>query len=74
MLHQRMSDNIHFSKEDKLNALYSLKDIFSLYKTRRPLSRQIYLSDVSGNDGFLVETDTRKEHFHLFRGRVLSLI
>ena len=43
-------------------------------QTRFGVTRQVNLSDVTGNNRFRVKANTRQKHLHLFNGGVLALI
>src|SRR5512134_638287 len=73
-LNQLVSDNITFGKIDERDAIYTIEYPDDLNESRRPSGRQVYLSDIAGDNRLCVETETCQEHLHLLRSRVLRLV
>src|SRR5262252_1612452 len=69
-----MANNISFAEVDKRDAFDTRKDVPRPNQPGHLSKRQVNLRNVSRNDRLAAETDSREEHFHLLRGRVLCLI
>src|SRR5215813_7364467 len=69
-----MVNNISFAEVDKRDAFDTRKDVPRHYQPGHLSKRQVNLRNVSRNDRLAAETDSREEHFHLLRSRVLCLI
>jgi hypothetical protein len=74
LLHEIVPDDVAFIEIDERNPFNPADDFKRLDQAGTPPGGQVNLRDVSGNDGLGVESQARKEHLHLFAGRVLSLV
>ena len=73
-LNQRVADNVLVGELEDADALDIVKYFQRIDKTAFAKERKVYLSDIAGDDGFAVVTQTGEEHFHLLGRGVLSLV
>ena len=74
LLHQRMPYNVLAGQRAECNVIDPAQYIDCNLKTAPGIKGKVLLRQVSGDDHSGAETDSRQEHLHLSRGRILRFI
>ena len=74
VLNERMPDHIEFGEMDKTNPLGFAEEFFRFHETGYLVHRQVDLGHIPRNHGLGSVSESRQEHLHLFRCRILGFV